>query len=854
MTVDRKEPDVTSNDKDTAANSLRLKLPEPQFDPANLGNGGDSSPEVSQDGLSPTEDIQDAVGFSISRTQTRMASHQTPSAEKAAVMGGLDGMFEDMVDEEESSGDPVGTHQAMSSNKGPQTPSASPLAEPELPSPWRARPKTFERLQSKGEAVGTSSIFPDVGFKLPSFPSLNKVSSIRESLPSLGSILGTVRAQSPGRKGSVRKKRASTVVDQKQDWVLARNEARPAKSRIDSDENVQGSFQEGSPRTTQPKPSDDARRTQPIHSPAQAAIHRSTSDQSLYLRRVKSTTASLGDDTRWETVSEQVNSRAKAFMDSFQDSSLKRYTLSNLPNFSFRPDFLRARSQSEGKPRSEAGVAVQENDQPSMSRPLPGIKPLSGVEQALPTQHPHLDQALAKLTGDLVLLGGYRGSILRSAKPPNRRLWIPVKVGLNIRKVNLEVGLEPEDEEKMEESIIPDGILSHIGPIDMGRRLLRKIRSCKNVREGKLRLHEYGYDWRLSPHLLSRKLVNFLESLPCNQPGVSTQERGATVISHSMGGLITRHAVNTKPTLFASVVYVSVPQHCINILGPFRNGDQVLLSSNVLTAQTNFSMRSSFLLLPDDGHGFINKHTGEKYPVDFFSTDNWEKYAWSPCVAPADPAPSQPKSLLSSLSDSLPSLPFSGRKPTDPSLTADTAVTKISPMTPAVDPELHSTARSAPIIPITIPLSLARAYLQRTLAEVLRFRHELAFHPPHHSSNIYPPLALIYANNTPTVLAAKVDSCEAIRRADAYDDLKFGSGDGVVLAKAAMLPEGYKAVKGGKVKSERGHVGLLGDLEAVGKALWAVMRGRDEGVGLDSVKEGSAAKDNWELKPESYLE
>ena len=60
------------------------------------------------------------------------------------------------------------------------------------------------------------------------------------------------------------------------------------------------------------------------------------------------------------------------------------------------------------------------------------------------------------------------------------------------------------------------------------------------------------------------------------------------------------------------------------------------------------------------------------------------------------------------------------------------------------------------------------------------------------------PFAVFYGKTsheqTTIVLAAKVDSCEAIRRADAYNDLKFGSGDGVVLAKAAMLPEGYKAV------------------------------------------------------------
>ena len=60
-----------------------------------------------------------------------------------------------------------------------------------------------------------------------------------------------------------------------------------------------------------------------------------------------------------------------------------------------------------------------------------------------------MHKALSQLEGDIVILGGYRGSILRSAQPPHRQLWAPVKVGLNIRKVDLEVGLDPEDDERV---------------------------------------------------------------------------------------------------------------------------------------------------------------------------------------------------------------------------------------------------------------------------------------------------------------------------------------------------------------------------------------------------------------------
>lgn len=70
-----------------------------------------------------------------------------------------------------------------------------------------------------------------------------------------------------------------------------------------------------------------------------------------------------------------------------------------------------------------------------------------------------------------------------------------------------------------------------------------------------------------------------------------------------------------------------------------------------------------------------------------------------------------------------------------------------------------------------------------------------------------------------------------MKHADSYDELAFASGDGVVLAKAAMAPDGYKMARGGVVSSERGHVTLLGDLEAVGKCLTAVARAHRRGVG-----------------------
>lgn len=336
------------------------------------------------------------------------------------------------------------------------------------------------------------------------------------------------------------------------------------------------------------------------------------------------------------------------------------------------------------------------------------------------------------------------------------------------------------------------------------------------------------------------------------------EERGATVIAHSLGGLITRHAVNRRPELFKGVVYAGVPNTCVNILGPMRNGDEVLLSSRVLTAQVNFTIRTSFALLPLDGRCFFDKRTKEEYAVDFFDPQTWIDHRLSPCVGrPLPPLAVQPRTngitgYVSSMASALPALPLPGRRnsvrakeppkigtargaaePSTQGLEAgDSAKAMLSGnIDNPKSPDEPTTSISTTV---TMPRQKAIEYLTRTLASVKKFKQELAVVPSHATSNAYPPVSVIYGKSTPTVYGAKVDGKEGIKHADAYDELAFASGDGVVLAKAAMVPDGYRTAKGGIVASDRGHVTLLGDLEAVGRCLNAIGAARRKGVGLVS--------------------
>ena len=856
-------------------------------------DGGTSSEDESRDAQGiPVDEVPHVLGVSIGQEQTRLSSPRTPAVEKAAAIelaGGFFGgdaahdegvIFEEPEDEEvESGGRQASTSSSLRDTRLPAeqlprpTQPQSPPRIVHLPGQWStAGVGTWQRSArssaDEGKAFGRrrASSGPDTRFGawhkalLSSLPSLPKNLSFTTPFSTANDASRgreDVTLQRPKRSsfhwsGSSGARRSSSRLGKPRSASNdTRNELTPTASNFESEESqsVVGDL--------------DQPQLKPLHS-RRSQLRRSASDTSLVAHRTLSEVSSLGDDTRFHDVREQVNSRVMAIRNSWQDSNIRLPGLPSMPNFSvasLKPDFLRDRAGSVGKGNS-ADMSMAHPVDPLTRQPYTSAKAaISEYASQKPSPHPIFDAAVDQLEGDVVVLGGYRGSILRSAEPPHRQVWVPVKVGLNLRKVDLEVGIKQGDDERATDKIIPDGMLSHIGPVDISRRLFKRLRACENARSQRLRVHDYGYDWRLDPNFLSDRLIQFMETLPCNQPDVLPDERGATVIAHSLGGLITRHAVNRRPELFRGVLYAGVPHTCVNILGPLRNGDDVLLSSRVLTAQVNFTIRTSFALLPLNGRCFFDINTKEEYVVDFFDPKTWIDYRLSPCVArPLPPlaAPPKPTTITGSMASVLSNLPIPGRKSSinrkkstaviDASQDASASGvgapssmnanvkegehTMVSGNVDRSGPDRKSSVDTPSVgTTVTLPREEAIEYLTRMLASVKKFKQELAFRPEHGASNSYPPLAVIYGKSTPTVFGARVDGREGIKHADAYDALAFASGDGVVLARAAMVPIGYTTAKGGIASSERGHVSLLGDLEAVGKCLNAIIRARRDGVG-----------------------
>lgn len=854
------------------------------------------------------EDVaSDVVGVSIGRAQSRMKARATPAEEKNRVLehqGGYftdvpdsvseDGLFVSQITAEPESAEPdVREKQQLLNEREIREPAPHPYV-PVVPVDHRTPKGPHQDVPVSSAAVIETKEASAPNHRSSFTRSLLKTSlprrprawsgELKKFLPDLGSLAkrpslsfrsnAQNRARSQTVGGSSKRQSRSPSLERKR--PLSLRAANGLAHDEDEGDDARPISELRSLEGTSVVKHSYSRRPSTAMPGRPPSLRRSSSDHSLYLR-ASSTASSLEQRPRYENVHSQVNSRFKAIKDSLQDSGNRLINMptlhfNDITDWSVRPRFPEIGSKSTST--VDRGVNGTSTRRAATPPPAPKGHPQS--------THPILEEAMHELTGDVVIIGGYRGSVLRSAKPPHRQLWVPMKVGLNLRKVDLEVGLKREDEERMEETIIPSGILSHVGPVDVCRRLMKRLQKCDNAVRGDLRVWDFGYDWRLSPDLLSKQFISFLERLPCNRVGPDgvqppKNRRGATVIAHSLGGLITRHAVNKCPDLFAGVVYAGVPQHCVNILGPLRNGDDVLLSSRVLTAQVNFSFRTSFALLPDDGQCFIDKQTKEEYRLDFFDPRNWDEYRLSPCIAPALPPANagrgfkdfaligkrfsmggreeNPTLEINDVTDVNPqntagtNEDISARNPphsshahassSNPAQMAAAASEKANEkMGPSLDGLIRPVAnpRGGAATKIsatsTIPRAAAMEYLTRTLAEVKRFKQELDFVPEHQSENRYPPAAVLYGKSVPTVYGARVTSREAIKQTDAYDDLAFAAGDGVCLASAAMLPPNYRVIRDGLVKSERGHVGLLGDLEGVGQCLRAVIRGRREGVGL----------------------
>ncbi|CAI4043976.1 uncharacterized protein SKDI_10G2980 [Saccharomyces kudriavzevii IFO 1802] len=420
-----------------------------------------------------------------------------------------------------------------------------------------------------------------------------------------------------------------------------------------------------------------------------------------------------------------------------------------------------------------------------------------------------LESIWHELEGDVVVMGGYRGSVLRDAST-RKRIWIPLKAGLNMAKVDLLIGPNDEDELKTQKEIIPDGMVTHIGPVDVSKRLIKKLEANPN-----LKVQQFGYDWRLSLDISAEHLRSKLQNIYNEQKS----KKGVYIIAHSMGGLVAHKVLQDCTHLIRGIIYVGSPSQCPNILGPIRFGDDVMWNKTIFSKETNFFMRSSFYFLPLDGRCFVDKTTLKRYDFNFFDTEVWKQLGLSPLV-------NEKRGKLADEKSSL--LPKKSKSSLSLRATLS-ATTKFVLNAPVVRTVAGNNNRQPPKdVPsdefFHTSYEDSCEYLTRTLERTKNYLDSLNYDP----SKEYPPLAMVYGNKVPTVRGAKVNGIQDIKDGN-YEDFYYGPGDGVVHHKW-LLPEqrGFPVVC--KIASSTGHVSLMTDFKSMAKAFISIVDSEKEKV------------------------
>lgn len=388
------------------------------YDTSNTSSGED----LSDLERIPSQDARRVLDVSLGPEQSRLTSPQTPAPEKAAKIEAAGGFFGDGVEdaardipEEESdelddggetapstaahthdaipvsrphdAGQPIEWRQVeadaaearASARKTTRSPAKTDVR---LPSPWRAVPRKFQRSDQTRQFLRDGLRFTR---RRCSSGSESTTSGWRGALSGLPNFSltapfsgaqhdGANEADTEGRPIK-RASRSGSFLAGNFQWS-SRSSVNNAGSEASSRRGRLNDYGQRIRRESSPLDSEGlTSSTGALPDRPQLAsfrsrnsyLRRSTSDDSLTAARTMSHASSLGDDTRFADVSAQINTRMKAFKDTWADSSVK---LPSMPSMaSLTPDFIRERAGSVT--RKPAGTGTRERAQSTADMRLP---------------------------------------------------------------------------------------------------------------------------------------------------------------------------------------------------------------------------------------------------------------------------------------------------------------------------------------------------------------------------------------------------------------------------------------------------------------------------------------------------
>lgn len=449
---------------------------------------------------------------------------------------------------------------------------------------------------------------------------------------------------------------------------------------------------------------------------------------------------------------------------------------------------------------------------------------------------------LKALRGNVVILGGFRGSVLQQTnskgKAP-RVLWPNVHEAIFKRDTDPDLAMLLSADEAyggseytggesrmvdLSNGIESGSMLDRIGvsnslpPVldlgfSLGRRLEQLNKRRKNDPDSWVQVEQWGYDFRADLEETTDELLKFLTKLKAS----ARDGQGATVFAHSMGGLVLLNAISKAEdlSLFKQVVFFGTPfQGCPGIFSPFRYGDGFFRQVNLCNPYTSSSWPSSFYLLPHRSSFFTPD--GKPIELDLSNIKTWDKYGLSPLAAGVSdscergltgPATRRPSTLVEGLH---PRLQDSvGMSPAPRNTGKKRKV------------EQERTKSSEALHPSNATPEMIRAHFERCIKRIESFRARLK--TSHVPGKKYPPMAIVAANRVRTVKGTMISESKPEKFVEeGYKSLVFDWGDGVILWESAVgIPGGWGKEVTKVVESKFGHMTLLADHESIDEALKA---------------------------------
>jgi pimeloyl-ACP methyl ester carboxylesterase len=229
------------------------------------------------------------------------------------------------------------------------------------------------------------------------------------------------------------------------------------------------------------------------------------------------------------------------------------------------------------------------------------------------------DTVFENLSGDVVVIHGWAGAKLIDTSDGNRVVWLTEGIMNNTEHPNINLPITHRG--NAPHHIVNAGFLESSSFLDFYTPFLDAIQSAAVNSGGRFSVHLFDYDWRLDNVVNTLKFVDYLRHLRSNNG------RNITIISHSMGGILSLGAIHLAPGLVQRAVFAGPPFNgSITPLHDRLEGAPFGTNTELFNADNHFLLRSSFCFFPFDNSGLVHASNGTAFPIDYFKPSSWFEY------------------------------------------------------------------------------------------------------------------------------------------------------------------------------------------------------------------------------------